>query len=793
MNEATTRLRVIDELLRDVLAWPLSETTAEVHHGGEYTDYELGSPSTEVVVEAKREGTYFTLPAGLAGRHAIDLASAMEDGPTRSAIEQVLGYCHQRGVPVGVICNGHQLLAFYASRQDGVPPLEGRALSFSSLADMLENFQLLWQHLSRDGVAQKNLQRTLFGKTYQALAPSKLSHQIQNYPGFRNRSALETDLKILGGLFILDLEDEASVSDVFVRDCYISSGALSQYALVSKEILRARYDPIAADTDVRADPARTKRGTNPQLTSDVMTAAMSRRPLILLGDVGVGKSMFLRHLIRVEAADILKDALVFYLNFGKQPALATDLEPYVMEDMVRQLQDMHGTDIYEQRFVLATYNSELNKFARSIYGKLREDDPQEYGRRELARLEELTSNRSGHLRQSLEHIRATTGRSAVVVLDNIDQRPGDFQERVFLIGQSMAESWPVTVFLALRPSTFYDSRDRGSLAAYLPRVFTVSPTRVDEVITKRLDFARKYLAEATEAGTFPQNLSLSGKDLLAYLDVLQQAFLSDDDLKSLIDNMSGGNLRLALTFLSSFVGSAYVSTSRILEVAQQSRVYNVPLHEFIRAIIFADFDYFDPRASQVCNLFDITISDGREHFLLSILLAHVQRVGETAGGDGFVTADELFSLGQGLGFRQEQVGAQLSRAVDKRLLEAPQGRGAGGPFRITTIGSYMYKSMIQQFVYVDAMIVDTPVVDVQTAVKIKDVQAIADRLDRAEVFCDYLDEQWARLAPAEDLPFDWPYCVAALRSNIEWVRVRARGGPPRPTGRPQLPKRSDRR
>lgn len=774
MNEATTRLRVIDRLLMDCLGWAPTEIEAETHYAGEYVDYAIGAPSVEMILEAKKEGIYFTLPEGISGRRVIDLSTAIVDGPTKAAVAQVTRYCQDRGVPIGIICNGHQLLAFYASRQDGVPPMKGRCLCFSSLDEMLSDFPTFWNHLSRDGVAARNLQRALFGRTFKALAPGKLSDRVANYPGFRPRTALETDLKILGGLFIQDLENEPKVSDDFLNECYVRSGALSQYALVSREILQARYDSLPQTTDVEIEPARTKRGSPSHLSSDIMAAAMSRRPLILIGDVGVGKSMFLRHFIRVDAHEVLGKSLVFYIDFGKEPALAPNLESHVALKLTEQLQDDYGVDVYEQRFVRAVYNKEINAFKRGIYSPLHDSDPVEFKRQEINMLQGLITERSEHLRRSLEHIRATQRRASVIVLDNIDQRPSEFQERVFLIAQSLAETWPATVFVSLRPSTFYESRSTGSLAAYQLRVFTITPTRCDDVISRRLLFARRQLDLAEESGVFPQNLSLSGKDMQSYLDVLIKAFSKDENLKILIENLSGGNLRLAMTFLSSFVGSGYVSTQRILDAAAVGDIYNIPIHEFLRSIIFGDYDYYDPRASEICNLFDITSDDGREHFLLSLMLAHVQRLGETAGGDGFVDVSELYDLAQGLGFLQEQVGPHIQRALAKRLLEAPQGRGAGGPLRITTVGSYMYKSMIRQFSYVDAMIVDTPVVDVQVRTRIGDAKTISDRLSRAVIFRNYLDGQWGLLQlPEGERAFDWLDSSEALARDIGNARYRA--------------------
>src|SRR5690348_6749396 len=82
MNEATTRLRIIDRLLFDCLGWHTSEVVAEDYHAGDYVDYALGQ-GPEVILEAKREGIYFTLPVGLEGRRVVDIQSLVADEATK--------------------------------------------------------------------------------------------------------------------------------------------------------------------------------------------------------------------------------------------------------------------------------------------------------------------------------------------------------------------------------------------------------------------------------------------------------------------------------------------------------------------------------------------------------------------------------------------------------------------------------------------------------------------------------------------------------------------------------------
>ncbi len=280
-------------------------------------------------------------------------------------------------------------------------------------------------------------------------------------------------------MFIEDVVQAPQLEDDFLRECYCLSGALSQYALISKQILQSRYSTLfEKELEVpELEPAQTKRGLSDDFTTDVLAASLKRRAIILLGDVGVGKTIFIRHLMRVSARDVFERALPLYVDFGKEPALAEDLEDFVLRRCADQLLKDHRIDIEENNFVRGVYHSELTRFRKGIFGTLAQTNPAAYGEKEIEFLREKLQNKAAHLRACLNHISKGHLRQIVIFLDNVDQRPIEFQDRVFLIGQSLAETWPATVFIFLRPDTFFESKTKGSLAAYQPRVFTIVPSR----------------------------------------------------------------------------------------------------------------------------------------------------------------------------------------------------------------------------------------------------------------------------------------------------------------------------
>jgi len=464
--------------------------------------------SGEAQVEAKREGKYFELPAGF-NKATCKIKTLYDTSKDiKDAVEQAMRYCQSRGVQIGAVANGHQIIAFMGARQDGIAPEDGLAIVFSSLENMRDNFIQLWNALSQQGLNENHVVAILSEKS-EVPPPEKLSAKIIDFPGYKNRNPVAAELQILGGLFLEDIAKMPEFAENFVRDTYCDSGALSQYALVSKEILGSRYtNYFEKETKVTVKPVRTKRGIQPELRDDLLAAGISQRPVILVGDVGVGKSMFIKHLVLIDAKDVLEDAIVLYLDFGSKPALVKELPAYVIKEFERQLRDDYSIDVQERNFVRGVYNGEMQRFAKGIYGDLIESNPSAYKEKEIERLEKLISNEEAHLKACIKHIVHGQKKSVVIFLDNVDQREFEFQEQVFLISQAFAQDWPVISFVALRPDTFARSKISGSLSAYQPRVFTIDPPRVDKVIQKRLRYALETL-RAT--GKLPRSYLKNGK------------------------------------------------------------------------------------------------------------------------------------------------------------------------------------------------------------------------------------------------------------------------------------------
>lgn len=490
-NEAQTRFSFLDDFLTDCLSWSKDDIHVEVAQGRSYTDYELGSPR-QIIWEAKKEGKTFDLPANPTMSIIEDLASIIAlGGEAAEAVKQAQQYCATRGVEFAVVSNGRQFIAFLAVRFDGTPPLEGKCFVINNVEQLSAEFPTVWQHLSPSGVAERRLFRLLTVGVDESLPP-KLSSFLIQYPRIRYGSPIQTSLRTISELLLADIVETDAVEPQFYKECYCESGALSNNSLVSRQILVARYAAIFKDTATQpsVSPVAPRKGEI-VLTPEVVAEAIARRPIVLVGDVGVGKTAFLKHLMYISAHDEFKKAIYIYIDLGSQGSLAINLKEFVLAEVEKQLSDLYQVDVYERRFIMGVYNLDIKNFDKGLYGPLKTKQPELYQEKILAFLDARITNKAEHLKRSIQHLARGRKKQVVLIIDNSDQRSYEIQQHAFLISQTLSRDWDATVFVAVRPATFYQSRQAGTLAAYTHRVLTISPPRADRVVEMRLKFALK--------------------------------------------------------------------------------------------------------------------------------------------------------------------------------------------------------------------------------------------------------------------------------------------------------------
>ena len=623
-NEAQNRFQFVDRLLSECLGWQRPDISVEQPDGaGGRSDYHLGQHPIKAILEAKREAVHFELPPRASRKVVRKMAPILASSKDfKEAVTQVVTYCAMHGAPIAIVCNGPQLCIFQAM-VPGHSPLEGDCYFFDGFDDYINEFVLLWKLLSPEGITENHAHRALASLRNPRLPP-KASVSIPEPLKYRYRNDFQEELRRLSSFLLEEIEDNPDLKSDFYRECYIPIEANNRHLLLSKNIIAARYRRVA-DNGIEPSPldrvATIHRG-NIQFQDSVVETQSGSRPIVVVGDVGVGKTSFFENLFENLSTTEKSNTYFLYLNLGAQATLTANIKSYVLTHIPSRLKDGYGIDVDSADFARTIYYRELADFDAGVKGQLKTVDPTAYEKARIEFLSGKVEQRDRHLQAALGHLAHGRKKQIILVLDNADQRDFDVQQQTFLIAQEFAATRNMLVFVSLRPSTFYLSKTTGSLAAYQNKILTISPPPADEVVQRRLLFALRVARGEVAPSALP-NIRLQLGNVVSFLKATARSIKANDSIKQFLSNISGGNTRSIVELITGFFGSPNVDSRKIVRFEEQSGSYRIPLHEFTKHALLGEYAYFNAQSSHLaCNVFDISSADPREHFLASLIVAY---------------------------------------------------------------------------------------------------------------------------------------------------------------------------
>jgi len=762
-NEAQNRFQFIDVLLMDCLGWPRASIEVEKRDDGGISDFHLGSFA---ILEAKRESLDFKFPPS-GGKDKITKLRNIYNfcDNAKEAIEQVFNYCARQGIPLAIVCNGPQMIIFQAI-VSGQKLLDMDCLYFDGLADYERGFSKLWDYLSPAGLHDGIALSQLNVKRAQAIPP-KPSVSISNVSEKRQRDQFQESLNSLCELLLQSLSNHEEVKSDFYRDCYVNLDANNRHLNLSRNLIENRYD--RATTPRKPSPlkktVRTRHGDKPIVDIDpsVLMQASSAEPVVVLGDVGVGKTSFFENLYENALSVRGKDTIFLTIDLGTQASLAAGLKEHVLDSIQKQLQRKYDIDIHHNEFVRSIYHEEISSFSNSIYGKLRKVGGG-FETQLINKLSELIGKKDEHLHASLSHLSFGQNKTIVIVIDNADQRNFNIQQDAFLIANELASKKYAVVFIALRPSTYYASKTKGALSAYKSKFFTVSPPPADQVIEKRIQYALR-VAQGQVKPKALKGIGLPFTDARDFLRVLLRSLHGDDRIRAFLNNVTGGNIRSVIDLIAGFCGSPNVNSKGIILKEQESGNSIIPLHLITRHSLLTDNKFFHSESSYVSiNVFDVDFADCRNHFLRPMIIAFMNSTSSVRDKDGYVTGKNLIRELTKFQFLDFQIRRALQKLCEGKLIETPYShhRETGiaeddDPdkmhYRVTSVGNYHVQNWMSEFNYLEIMATDTPVFDADVLGKLTKLAptfGMTGRVARAKLFKKYLIDQWGELKMSPD-------------------------------------------
>lgn len=786
-TEADTRARLISRVLEEALDWPDVNISREEYASPGFMDYVLSLQRRVIVIEAKKTGDTFQLPQDISTSSNFTLGGILKTVKHLEAyITQVQTYCFRNGIEYAAVTNGLQWVIFRAVRTDGIHLGKGTVIVFKSLEDICERFVDFWNLLSKQGVENNSLIKTL-QPVYSAFQYKRVADELHNRSEKVTRNRLSSDLEPLIGEYMGEIADEKSKEKL--RELFVKGEALTKVlAAVEHRLSLSLSNTLAQSNRVFQHRNTETLKTAVKKKIDSHTSLPPRGEVILLlGRVGSGKTTFVNHFLRIDLKDTFEHHFLIPLDFRLKEK-GQEVRRFFY-DTLRQLLSKNELFLsLTEKYLCKVYAPEIKSLSVGPLANLQKTNRKYFEEKISDFLVDRYSDVEDYMTRTLRYLADKCAVRCVIVLDNVDQLDSALQQEIFTFAHSVVGKAHALAILTMWEETYLRSKRGGALSAYQTMAHTIPPTSVVDIIERRLQYILEKLTNGGPACALLPDESLIN-DVRGFLVLVRQSLLHNRKrVRYFLESIAMGNLRTAMEVFSIFLTSGHTDADKMLSAYAYDQSYDIPLHEFIKSIGLGDSRYYHSNSSAVLNLYSVSDESRPSHFtklrLLEYLFFHRTR-SSFAFGPGFVPTPVICDEFRKIGTSEIDIYESLKTLGSLALVENDEYdfKRITAAFRVTPAGRYYMRFLAGRFSYLDLVLQDTPISDEPTFKVIKDLIGSKDmesRFARVSAFLHYLATEEEReyptiIATSESLPLTKkivPGRISEFEGDCAYIRKR---------------------
>lgn len=788
-NEAATRLKVVDHVLREILGWTDADISPEerVSEDGTTTfaDYVLRTANVGVVVEAKKVGASFDLPAA---KRKERLSKSFVSGTVGEAIIQARDYCRSLSIDFAVVTNGRSWVIFPAQRHDQVSFQDSTAIIFPDIETALTtDFQEFTDLLSRDSVINGSLEGALIGRQENQLSSRTLGHLIGSSGRTPRRNPIYP--LIQPGIEVAFSDAISELDGDMLERSYVTTGE------------RARFDHrIGMHLARKASlfdslPPRPLKSNEQNALVDKINSSLQRtRPLaiLVLGSVGAGKTTFLQYTYKVKSAQfflkqrgkpyphwIHVDFRAFTSKDSPRDFILRNIFEYIkgddfFSDFKASIEPAYRKDIEAMKrgplFLLAGNEEKLNeKLVELISGEYAAVNPY---------VERLISNASLHT-------------PIFLVVDNIDQiEKEELESKLFADVLAIGQLLRVNIVIAMRDSTYAKYRGAAVFDAYDFDPIQIETPKISSVLSKRFQLAKFLLSGVSGSFTAENGAHMLVEDASIFIDLVQSSVLGTE-VGRMIEILATDDVRLSLRMTRQFLETGYTNPGRALENFRRDRSYVLPRHEAFRAILQGGAPVYKEELSTIGNPFDARLGRTEAQMLRLFVLSGLVNFASLPSFR-HLEVQAIFEALRKIGFG-DTLGMRVVRDLcDLRFAYNSSHSDVSEYSSImpSRLGGYIVRELLHNMVFLEAMLMDTFFPDESVWAGIRKttqdieqerdtVKRVGLRTDRVKIFFDMASAMFSQLtaeAVQRGLSREWcvnPFVENDINNELTRVRTSA--------------------
>lgn len=626
-TEADTRAQIIDPIL-SLLGWSDNEIKREPFAGWSdsrgFIDYLLQASGRSVmVIEAKKSGRSFGIPQVLTSQRQTTYRKLHATGSPdlREALDQCLRYAQHTGALYACATNGFDWVIFKPTHPSRPLP-DAKVIIFNGRDQILKRIDQFVSLLSPRGVQEGKVEKELLGRELQVPAFSK---RLQDAFPYRENLDIEEEeySGVLDGMlrhYVIEL-----TTDEDFEECYLPARGNKTSAESIEDVILGK---ISSFKDGATGSAESF--TDSLLTTPSVPGAPSGRTVVLHGEVGVGKTSFLRYCEhKLRSGGRLGGAVWAKVDLLPFEGRAFDLSErnLMLQTICKSIQSqvalateaMSGNyDPEEWKHLRDIYNSEVRRLQKGRFPSSDDSDPVFLAAARDHVWSLVEGDAQEHLVRVIKWLTVNCRLPVVIALDNSDQLGVEFQEFLFKLTETLKAQTSAVVILVLRTEALASHVIREHSIASVRDQFLVHKAPLASVLKRRFEKIIRSLPSV-----YPGTVNKVARDRMTVLmeTIEYEAQLGSDSFQ-LIEAAGNGSLRDNLRAISGIFKSSPKSMDRlVVEQAEKGRS-RLGVTRVIRALMRADLSSSDAQ-KLIPNVFNV---DGQLTMPYSLGLRILQQI-----------------------------------------------------------------------------------------------------------------------------------------------------------------------
>jgi hypothetical protein len=457
-----------------------------------------------------------------------------------------------------------------------------------------------------------------------------------------------------------------------VRHAYIPSQTKKKHLEPINKIILAARPASVTDAHLIEDTSKPKE------IYQKIDKKLKNELLILVGNVGSGKSTFTDYLEEVALPKEVKDKTVWLnLDLNEAPISREEIYSWLYQGIIDGFKDKFSEIDFDTIFTLKKlYSVELNKVIKGP-AALFPVDSEKYNELIAKRLTELQADLHATSKAFTRYLCGERDNKLfVIVLDNCDKRNKETQLLMFEVANWLKKEFSSLVFLPIRDTTYDRHKGEPPLDTVIKDlVFRIDPPALSEVLYKRIKYA---IAETNESKSYYLGngikVNYKQKEEKEYLAcILKSLFDNDPFFRQLVNGIAGRDVRRGIEIFLDFCKSGHITEEEILKLRASGGNYVLPSHLITRVLLRGNRKYYGDENSHIKNLFHSI--PGEESmpnpFVRIAILQWLKNKYRTRGPNqtlGYHKVTDILSALIPLGYSEERILAEIITLVAARCI-----------------------------------------------------------------------------------------------------------------------------